>query len=124
MTALNDYKKEIRARERALKRELRQLEKQAATEKKRLGEVAQILGQLGVEICTNDNPESSGDELTVRQLFNRAVAVQKERAQQRSERARKAALTRRQREANSSPDECASHQAEGGEDYDNDFSPF
>lgn len=123
MTALNDYKKEIRARERELKRELRELEKQATAERKRLGEVAQILGQLGVEICTNDNPESSGDELTVRQLFDRAVAEQQERARQRSARARKAAATRRQREANSSSDECASIEAEGGEDYDN-FDPF
>lgn len=123
MTALNDYKKEIRARERALKRELRQLEKQAANEQKRLDEVAQILGELGVELCSNDNPESSGHELTVRQLFDRAVAEQQERARQRSARARKAAATRKQRGANSSTDECASIE-EGGESYGYNSQPF
>lgn len=123
MTALNDYKKEIRARERALKRELRQLEKQAANEQKRLDEISEIVGQLTIEICTGDDPDSSADQLSVRELFNRAVAVQQERAKQRSERARKAAETRKQRGANSSNDECASIE-EGGESYGYDSQPF
>lgn len=95
MTAFTDYKKEIRQRQRDLKRELRELEKQAAVEQKRLDEVAHILGQSGVELCTADNPEQQPDQLTVRQLFDRAVAEQQSQAEARRERARRAAETRR-----------------------------